>query len=114
MNGKVISASFLVVMLVLLAALCVYIGGNEFNKKFEDYDPIRSSERFEVVEFDLIEGVIVYTDGELIDVLEFEKAYGSSNVEIIESNETHLIKNTYKTGFIRFILYFNTSDVLHS
>lgn len=111
MNGKVASALFMIVVLVLLACFCAFIGSNEFNRKLEDYEPIDSSERCEVIEFDLIEGVVVYTDGESIDVLYSKERYGSLNVEIIEFNETHLIKNTYKTGLIRFVLYLNMSDV---
>ena len=63
MNGKVASASFLIVVLVLLACFCAFIGSNEFNRKLDYYDSLNSTENFEVIDFDLIEKVVIYKDG---------------------------------------------------
>ena len=67
---------------------------------------VKSEERFEVVDFDLVYGVVVYKYDEIV-----EKRKLIYHDDVIKSNETYLLKTTLNNGNVYYVFYVNLSDV---
>lgn len=91
------------IVVILLLVGVAFVESNCFNDT-------ASTERFEVLEFNMNDGVVVYKDGYNVERMSFS-SFGFKFRDIIVSNETYLLKSDFKVCGDRYDLYVNLSDV---
>ena len=96
----------IIVMILSIIGLLIYAQSDAYKEKLAEGKLVESEEKLEVIEFDLFDRDVVYKDGDVIKDMKLSKSYN----EIIESNETYLLKTTLNNGNVYYDLYVNLSD----